>query len=172
MRARLQDGLELVEYTLQSVRALSTALRPSVLDDLGLVSALRWLLDQQARLGGFRGTLSADPPELRLAPELETTCFRIAQEALHNVVRHAQASQVVVELRRRDTLLELSIRDDGKGFDVRAALERAMAGHSLGILSLQERAALFDGELKIVSAPGQGTEVRAVFPLDRRENGA
>jgi len=63
-------------------------------------------------------------------------------------------------------------RKDGKGFDVRAALERAMAGHSLGILNLQERAALFDGELTIVSTPDRGTEVRAVFPLDRRENGA
>ncbi len=103
MRARLQEGIELVEHILQSVRALSTALRPSVLDDLGLVPALRWLLDQQARLGGFRGTLSADPPELRLAPELETTCFRIAQEALSNVVRHAQARQVTVELRQLDT---------------------------------------------------------------------
>ncbi len=86
--------------------------------------------------------------------------------------RHAQAGQVVIELRRRNTLLELNIRDDGRGFDVTAALERAMAGHSLGILSLQERAALFDGEVKIISTPGRGTEVRAVFPLGHTENGA
>ncbi|GIV82908.1 MAG: hypothetical protein KatS3mg051_2262 [Anaerolineae bacterium] len=147
------------------MRALSVALRPALLDDLGLVPALRWLLDQQAQLGNFRGTFSADPPEMSLSPDLETTCFRIAQEALSNVVRHAQARHVTVALRRLDTQVELTVRDDGIGFDTTAALEHAKTGHSLGILSLQDRAALSDGQLTIVSAPGQGTEVRAVFPL-------
>lgn len=171
LRAHLQDSIELVEQALQSVRALSVALRPALLDDLGLIPALRWLLNQQAQLGRFTGTFIADPPEMSLSPDLETTCFRIAQEALSNVVRHAQASHVAVELYRRDRHLELNIRDDGIGFDATAMLENAKAGRSLGILSLQDRATLFNGQLTIVSAPGQGTEVRAIFPLHQVESG-
>jgi signal transduction histidine kinase/DNA-binding response OmpR family regulator len=169
---RLEDSMALIESLLQQVRALSLDLRPSMLDDLGLVPALRWYLSRQAERAGFQAQLFAEPLEPRLPAELETTCYRIAQETLTNIVRHASARQVVVELRQSDGELRLTIRDDGAGFDVRAARARAARGASLGLLGMQERALLVGGEVTIESAPGQGAEVRARFPLMERAGGA
>ena len=103
--------------------------------------------------------------EQRLDPVIETECFRVAQEALTNVVRHAQAKTVTVELRQEDGQLHLRVRDDGIGFDVAAVREKAVRGASLGLLSMEERAALAGGGLEFTSIPGQGTEVHAWFPL-------
>jgi signal transduction histidine kinase len=94
-----------------------------------------------------------------------TTCFRIAQEALTNVIRHAQARRVDVELAPDDGHLLLVMRDDGQGFDVADARKNAAQGRSQGLLSMQERAELAGGELHIDSAPGRGTAVRARLPL-------
>lgn len=107
--------------------------------------------------------LVADPLENDIPPDLNTTCFRIVQEALTNILRHAAAKKVLVELRRHHAELELVIRDDGIGFDVSAARSA-----SLGLLGMQERAVLLNGQLKINSKPGAGTEIRARFPLAPR----
>jgi two-component system sensor histidine kinase UhpB len=96
---------------------------------------------------------------------VEATCFRVAQEALTNVIRHAQARRVELELRVAGGALELAVRDDGRGFDVAEARRRAIRGGSQGLLSMQERVALTEGDLEIDSAPGRGTAVRARFPL-------
>ena len=109
-----------------------------------------------------------DPMEARLDPIIETACFRVAQEALTNVVRHARARRVAVELRQKDGQLHLFVRDNGVGFDVAAVREQAVLGASLGLLSMEERATLTDGGLKCKSAPGQGTEIHAWFPLKWR----
>jgi PAS domain S-box-containing protein len=162
--SRLEESIGIVEKTLDQVRNLSLDLRPSILDDLGLVAALRWNLDRQAKRAGFNAHMSADGVEGRLAPELETTCFRVVQEALTNVVRHARARQVWVELGPKDGDLELVIRDDGAGFDVTSACDRAQRGGSLGLLGLQERVMLLGGHCDLVSAPGRGTEIRVRFP--------
>jgi len=162
----LAESINAVERTLQKVRNLSLDLRPSLLDDLGLVPALRWYADRQAQRAEFTAHFSADLPETRLPPEIETTCFRIAQEALTNVMRHAQAQHVYVELQQHDGMLQLSVRDDGVGFDVEAALERAIHGASLGLLGMDERAQLAGGRLEISSTLGHGTEVRAFFSID------
>ncbi len=159
------ESIHIVEQAIQQVRNLSLDLRPSLLDDLGLVVTLRWYLARQSQWAGFTVQFSADPPELQLSPELETVCFRIVQEALTNIARHAGAQQVWVELQQRETELYLSIRDDGTGFDVEEALARAIHGASLGLLSMQERASLLGGQLKINSVPGHGVEIRARFPL-------
>ncbi len=161
----LGESVDMVERALQQVRALSVELRPSLLDDLGLVPALRWYVDRQAQRGGFAAYLAADALPERLAPELETVCFRLVQEALTNVLRYAQARQVEVELKLRQAQLQLAVRDDGAGFSVSAALARAAQGGSLGLLSMQERAALVGGRLDIRSTPGHGTEIRATLPL-------
>jgi signal transduction histidine kinase len=136
LASHLSDSVEIVERALQLVRDLSVELRPSLLDDLGLVPALRWFLDRLAQRGGFTARLLDPPLEARLAPELEIACYRIAQEALTNILRYAQAKQVEVELQQREAELRLTIRDDGLGFDVSEALKRAMHGTSLGLLSL------------------------------------
>ncbi len=165
LTASLQESISIVDRTLQQVRTLSLDLRPALLDDLGLVAALRWYVDRQAQRAGFVAQFVADPLETRPRPDLETACFRVAQEALTNVARHARAQQVRVELRQRDAELHLLIRDDGKGFDVRAAQERATQGASMGLLGMQERVWLVGGQIDIASAPAEGTEVRVRFPL-------
>lgn len=163
--AQIEDSLRIVEGALEQVRNLSLDLRPSQLDDLGLQPALRWYLDRQSRMAGLSVQFSGDPLPERLHPDVETACFRICQEALTNVLRHAGAKRVGVQLRRCDEGLELVVEDDGKGFDVAAAQQRATAGGSLGLVGMQERAALAGGRLELSSAEGRGTRVRACFPL-------
>ena len=139
---RLEESLDMIDRAIEEVRDLSLDLRPSLLDDFGLVPALEWYLDRMAQRTGLHMELLADNAEMCLPPGLETLCFRVAQIALTNVVRHAQAKNLRVELRKRETGLELVVRDDGVGFDVRGALERASRGATLGLLSMQERARL------------------------------
>ncbi|MBI3330372.1 MAG: GAF domain-containing protein [Nitrospinae bacterium] len=161
----LEENMDIVNQLLQQARDLSRDLRPSMLDDLGLLPALRWYIDRLAQRAGFHAQLEVDAMEMRLHPDLETACFRVAQEALTNVVRHARAHRVWVEVRPSATELELVVRDNGVGFDVRDAQERAMRGESLGLLGMSERVALVGGHFDITSAPAQGTEIRARFPL-------
>jgi signal transduction histidine kinase len=162
---QLRASIEVVERVLEQVQDLSLNLRPSMLDDLGLEPALRWYLNRQAALTGLKAEFRADVLEHRVDSAIETECFRVAQEALTNVVRHSEASAVVVELRKRDGHLHLSVRDDGIGFDVMAIREQAVRGASLGLLSMEERASLAGGGVTYRSARGRGTEVRAWFPL-------
>jgi signal transduction histidine kinase len=162
---RLEDSVKAVERVLEQVHDLSLNLRPSMLDDLGLEPALRWYTNRQATLAGLQAHFRADPLEHRMDPMIETECFRIGQEALTNVVRHAQAGELSVELRKVDGQLHLSVRDDGVGFDVTSVRDKAVRGASLGVLSMEERAALAGGGLEFISAPGKGTEVHAWFPL-------
>jgi len=114
----------------------------------------------------------ADPLAQRLDPVIETECFRVAQEALTNVLRHAQAKTVNVELRLEAGQLHLRVRDDGIGFDVAADREKAVRGESLGLLSMEERAALAGGGLEYTSIVRQGTEVHAWFPLKWSDSAA
>lgn len=163
--SRLQDSLSIIESTLQQVRDLSLDLHPSILDDLGLVEALQWYIDRQAERAGFTSILVAEPAEMNLPADLKSTCFRITQEALTNILRHAHAKKVRVELHQRETELELLIRDDGGGFNVKEARQRAERGASLGLLGMQERVLLLHGQFHLESVPGMGTEIRARFPL-------
>jgi len=165
---RLEDSIEAVGRVLEQVHDLSLNLRPSMLDDLGLESALRWYTNRQASLTGLRARFRADALDKRLDPIIETECFRVAQEALTNVVRHSRAREVAVELKRRDGQIHLSVKDDGMGFDVSKLREKAVRGASLGLLSMEERAALAGGGLEYLSSPGHGTEVHAWFPVKWR----
>jgi len=155
------------------VRDISLDLRPSLLDDLGLVAALRWYGARQARLAGVVFHFVGRLPDERLPTMLETTCFRVAQEALTNVVRHAQAAHVWVDVSLHADTLLLTIRDDGVGFDPHIAQTRARLGNSFGLLGMRERVAIAGGTIHLASMPGQGTTVEACFPLhadDGREH--
>lgn len=163
--ARLEDSMAQIERVLQQIRTLSLNLRPALLDDLGLAPALRWLVSRQGERAGFEVIFQADSMDERFAAYIETTCFRVVQEALTNIVRYAQAGSVTVELRKRGTELGVSIRDDGIGFDVPAALRRAAQGHSMGLPSMQERVLLLGGRMRIESAPGQGALIDVCLPL-------
>jgi len=165
LTTRLNETLALAGRLLEQVQDISLELRPSMLDDLGLKPALAWLTGRQAELAGLKGEVRvADLPH-RLEPVIETECYRVAQEALTNVVRHARAKTVAVELRAEDGRLHLRVRDDGAGFNVADAREKAVSGASLGLLSMEERAALAGGGLEFTSRRGKGTEVHAWFPL-------
>lgn len=165
MQRRLQASMQAVEHVLEQVHDLSLNLRPSMLDDLGLESALRWYTHRQAELMGIQAEFRPAALEQRVDAVIETECFRVAQEALTNVVRHSHAQSVVVELCRRNEHLHLTVRDDGVGFEVGALRDQAVRGASLGLLSMEERAALAGGGVEFISQPGKGTEVRAWFPL-------
>jgi signal transduction histidine kinase len=144
------------------VRQISLDLRPSTLDDLGLVPALRSLLDQQGRRASVAVHLSAKNMPENLDPEIQTTCFRIAQEAITNAVRHANATRIDVELARENGDLRLQVRDNGRGFDVDST-QAQTAG--LGLIGIKERAALVDAQAKIISSPNNGTTVEVSLPL-------
>ena len=118
---------------------------------------------------GLVAAFSAEPWEIRVPASLATTLYRLAQIALTNVVRHAQAQHVTLELQQSDAGVVLVVRDDGIGFDVPAALARAAHGATLGLLSMQERTRLAGGELEIKSMQGRGTEIRACFPARRKK---
>jgi PAS domain S-box-containing protein len=162
---QLNESVGLVDRALQQVRDLSFDLRPSLLDDLGLIAALRWYVDREARRAGLIPEFVADLSETRLPPELETACFRITQGALTNVLRHAQARRIRVELKQRGSELHLTIRDDGIGFEVDAVWRRRASDGSLGLQGMQERALILGGKIEIISAPTRGTEVHVWFPL-------
>ena len=164
----LEDCIQIADYTLKQVRDMSLDLRPPLLDDLGLHAALEWTLQRREQAAGWQTTIVADPLPGRLAPEIETACFRVAQEALTNVARHAQAKKVQVRLRIVGGELELAVRDDGRGFDPEEVKRRPAQHASLGLVSMKERAALVGGWLEISTSDGGGTEVRAAFPLRLR----
>lgn len=164
----MAENIRIVDQVLQQVRGLALALRPSMLDDLGLVPALRWLVEQTASRNAMQVRLQAPDPFERLAPDLETAAFRIVQEALTNVVRHARARDVLVSIDLPEPgTVRVRIRDDGAGFDVAAMRRRAAKGNSIGVLGMQERAMLVGAELAIESAPGKGCTVTLRCPLDR-----
>lgn len=167
MASRLQDTIAIVEDTLERVRSLSVEMRPTLLDDLGLAAALRWLADREASRANLGLEFHCTAPDTRLDTSVETACFRVAQEALANIVKHAGARNIVVDLQAQGGRLHLRVSDDGAGFDVAAAHRRAARGASLGLLGMEERAALAGGGIEWSSTSGQGTEVRAWFALRR-----
>ncbi|MEO6002839.1 MAG: response regulator [Opitutus sp.] len=166
MAQKMVKPIRLLDQLLASVRSLSLVLRPPLLDDLGLVAALNWLLQQPAaRTAGPRIHLAAPASWNRCDPTIETACFRIAQEALTNALRHAQAGTVDLAVSIQGQALHLTVTDDGKGFDAAAARVRAESGGSIGLLGMNERASLAGGTLTLLSAPGRGTRIEAIFPL-------
>jgi two-component system, NarL family, sensor histidine kinase UhpB len=169
LRARLAEGVQTVQHTLERVRQLSLSLRPPQLDDLGLAAALRSHLDRQAGLAGLTAYFDAAEAPQDVEPDTETACFRVAQEAINNVLRHAHARNVWLRVFMAGGRLALSVRDDGRGFDLEAARRGAA---SLGLVGMEERIALAGGSLELRAAPGQGTVVLATFPVGRRSEQA
>jgi signal transduction histidine kinase len=150
---------ELVVSTLQNVRRLAVELRPSALDDFGLVPAVERLSETFREQSGLEVDLAAHLGEERLLPEAETTLYRVIQEALTNVVKHAGASRVSILLQRKQGAVVAVVEDDGSGFDPDATREDA-----LGLAGMRERLALVGGKLQVESSPGRGTTIAAEVP--------
>ncbi|HVT32199.1 MAG TPA: sensor histidine kinase [Rhodanobacteraceae bacterium] len=162
----LQEALSICDSAIQETRALSRLLRPQVLDDLGLDAALSWLARHSAESGGFEVEVDAANAPPSIDGDLSTLIFRVAQEALANVLKHAHARHVVIRLAQRgEDWLQLLIVDDGRGFDVDAAFAKASGGDSTGLASMRERVRLFGGRFALVSQPGEGMQLRVLIPL-------
>ena len=162
-RQRTAEVRELVAEALRQARTLAFDLRPTVLDDLGLVTAVRRLVEEVGAKGAPAVDLAVHglDDESRLAPEVETVVYRVVQEALTNVLRHAAATSASVVVARDGQRLRVVIEDDGRGFDLDAAHRP-----SLGLGGMSERAALVGGSLAIDSTTGRGTTVRLEVPVD------
>jgi signal transduction histidine kinase len=160
-RAHTDEVRTLVAQALDEVRQLAFELRPTVLDDVGLVAAVRRLAGNVSERSGVpvRVALDGVDDDTRMPPEVETVVYRVVQEALTNVARHAQASHAAVELALDDHSARARIVDDGPGFTLDDS-----AARSLGLAGMSERASLVDGHLEIVSAPGEGTTVLLEVP--------
>ncbi|OGO10538.1 MAG: hypothetical protein A2Y93_13120 [Chloroflexi bacterium RBG_13_68_17] len=170
LRPRLQAARELATRTLEDLRKLVYGLRPSMLDDLGLVPAIRWFARSSLEETGAQLTFESFEDTTRLPPQVETAVFRIAQEAIHNIVRHAQAHRVAIRLDLAGEAVILRVEDDGRGFDVSRTTVEAVRQRRLGLLGIQERVELFGGDLMVDSAPGGGTRLQARVPLAGMED--
>jgi signal transduction histidine kinase len=161
LRAAARDVVEQVGVEIANLRSLIVELRPPALDEIGLVPAMETLAQRIASSEGLTVetdvALALESSE-RLAPEVESTVYRVVQEALTNVAKHADATRLEIRLLMKDDLVSVEVRDDGRGFDP------AVPAGGFGLLGIKERVNLVDGDVTITSAQGKGTIVRALIP--------
>jgi signal transduction histidine kinase len=163
---RLQRLKTTVEEMSVEVKNISAELRPGMLDELGLPSAIEWYCDEFEKKSGIKIHTKIEPEELIVDSKISIHLFRMLQECLTNVWRHSQASRVNVELKERNHSLFLSIRDNGIGLD-----ENEIHNiKSLGLLGLKERVFALQGQIDFVSAPQKGTKIKIVIPLHQKED--
>ncbi len=156
---------DILHHCLGQLRLLVYDLRPSMLDDFGLAPAVHWYVDTHLQASGLRVVTDIDSVEGRLPPALETAVYRIAQESLSNVVRHAHATRAILHINTTPEHVSLSVSDNGVGFDP-AALARASDGHSgVGLLSIRERVEALDGSVTVYSVRDRGTQIQVLIPL-------
>jgi len=152
----------LIETTISTVRRIASELRPGVLDDLGLVAAIEWQIEQFQLRSDLKCHWTNNASEIELSRERATAVFRILQEILTNVLRHARAANLYVKLKRSKHYFELEVKDDGQGITE----SQRMNTQSLGLLGMKERALLVGGEVRITGKEGGGTTVVVRVPLD------
>ena len=158
VRRHVESIKRLAEASVQVIRNMSLLLRPSMLDDLGLVPALEWQAREVFKRTGLRVQVTADENSSELPDEHKTCIYRVVQEALHNCARHAQARNVTVEVRQQPSQIVLTVEDDGRGFDSRRV-------RGLGLVGMEERVHHLGGVLRVKSRPGDGTTIAVVLPL-------
>ena len=166
MRERLKEARAFAGRTLAEVHALIYELRPSVLDDLGLFPAIRWLADHQLTPAGIEFRCEVSVPERPLSTERQTTLFRAIQEAIRNVARHSGATQVLIQVEERERELLVEIEDDGHGFDPGSVTVPRPSGRGLGLLGMRERMAIIGGSVELISSAEAGTRVLLRMPFE------
>jgi signal transduction histidine kinase len=162
LQAKTDEIKKLVENSIHVVRDMALLLRPSMLDDLGLVPALQWQAREMSKRTGVAVKVAAEQVPENLPEELKTCVYRTVQEALHNAVQHAEARTVRVGIRQDQDRILLSIQDDGKGF-------HALQERGMGLLGMQERVTHLGGSFAVESEPGHGTVVRIVLPAQQEQ---
>jgi two-component system sensor histidine kinase UhpB len=156
---------ELAQQSLANLRVIVYGLRPTILDDLGLVPAIRWYARTNLEEAGILVEIRANGDLEPLPARLKSTFFRIAQEAINNIVKHSKATQVEIKLSQQENDIQFEIKDDGEGFDLLSVREEALQMQRLGLLGIEERAELVGGEVKLVSEPGSGTQIQVRVPF-------
>lgn len=162
---RVAETRKLAHQTLRAIRNLSIDLRPSALDDLGLLPAIRWYIKEYQQKCGIEVDFSASGFKDRLPSEMETAIYRIVQEALTNTARHSLAHTVRVVMKEDCEAIHVAIRDNGTGFDVETVMKNPYHERGLGLVGMMERAMLLNGELSIASEPGHGTVIKVDLPF-------
>ncbi|TFG89074.1 MAG: PAS domain S-box protein, partial [Candidatus Atribacteria bacterium] len=167
LHEKAETMIQLIDKTIQTVKKISTELRPGLLDDLGLAAAIEWQAEEFQKRTGIQCKVTIDPADLTFDRDRNTAIYRIFQETLTNVARHAQATEVNVSLRQRDGQLELNVRDNGRGIT-----EKELANSkSFGLIGIRERVKIFRGVNIIKGIPGKGTTVTVRMPShDMGEN--
>ncbi|HEY82370.1 MAG TPA: GAF domain-containing protein [Dehalococcoidia bacterium] len=166
-RAQLKKLQSLSISILDEIHRLIYELRPTLLDDLGLVAATRWLAENNLGAAGVAVTLKVIGRERRLSSQLETTLFRVLQEAINNIARHAQARKASISLDFKRKAISVKIKDDGRGFDVDEAISSKERPRGLGLLGMKERVELFNGTFRIRSGSAQrGTQIDITIPIN------
>lgn len=171
VHAKLDSAHELAARSLRELRKIISGLRPTVLDDLGLVSAIRWYARSSLEEAGVRVEFQAEDESISLPAEVNSTLFRIAQEAINNILRHAQAECAWIRLTQTGNEIYLKVEDDGLGFDLQRFQEQALRLQCLGLLGIEERAEMVGGRVLVQSSPGQGTQLSVRVPLPLAGNG-
>lgn len=164
---RLSAAKSVTEGLLKDIQRIITDLRPSLLDDLGLVPAIAWYGEQRLKPLGIALNLEGNALENRLPPSMETALFRIVQEAIANVIRHAHASEVSVRMDIQDNDLTLQITDNGVGFDAQVLQSPNSLGKAIGLWGIQERVRILQGEFNLQTAPRKGTAITIHVPMPR-----
>jgi PAS domain S-box-containing protein len=165
IRRQLIDARSLADEVDEQISELALDLRPSLLDDLGLLPTLQWYLDRYSQRSGIEVAVEFQGMESRLSDEIETTLYRVIQEALTNIARHAKAGRVHLSLERSAAAVTATIQDDGRGFDVEETQGSAASLGGMGLLGIQDRVSTLGGHVEIHSGRGQGTRIRIEIPL-------
>ena len=168
LKANCEHMLSYIDTVIENVRRLSWDLSPSSLEDLGLSAALGYLVDETCRNHNMQCAVVMDEIDHLFPPEIQINIYRIFQESLTNVVKHARASLVSVNVTREDGKVSFMIRDNGRGFNVKQAMSGKVAKRSLGLTAMNERALMARGSLQISSRRGQGTTIAFSIPTDKR----
>jgi len=165
LREKIGDLRILSNEALERLRLCARDLRPRILDDLGLIAALEWMVDEPIEKQGIDGHVEVVGNERSLPDEVQLMLFRIAQEALNNVRRHAEATCVWITMEFGDSEITLTVKDNGKGFELPEKVEELASMGKLGLAGMQERALLIGGKLTLQSEPHKGTTVRVEVPI-------
>jgi len=164
VRGRLGDAKSLSNQTLTAMRQLSMDLRPTMLDELGLIPTLRWYIQNFSNRLNIDSQFQVIGFEEKLPPQIETAFYRIVQEALNNISKHAGATRVEIFFEHKDSTIFASITDNGRGFDLDSVYHPESPGRSFGIIGMQERVSLLGGKIDIQSSPGSGTRIHIKVP--------
>jgi signal transduction histidine kinase len=165
LRKRLLQAKALATRALEQTHAMILDLRPVALDDLGLIAAMRSYAEEHLAPRGMAVQVMVRGAPRRLPPALEIALFRIVQEAINNIANHSAAQNVQLTLDLRDTRVQVTVQDDGRGFDPTAVFDSSDGGRGFGLLGMQERAELAEGTFQLDSQPGRGTRIVISIPV-------